>query len=75
VDAGFAGPVASIRLKQLREGLEDYEYLKLLADAGDKDFANQTMLRLARTWTDWDTNPAHLQTARDELAQRLTAKP
>lgn len=30
-DAGFAGPVASMRLKQIREGMEDYEYLKLLA--------------------------------------------
>lgn len=29
---GFDHPVASIRLKMLREGLEDYELLKLLAD-------------------------------------------
>ena len=29
-------PVASIRLKMIREGMEDYEYLKLLADAGDE---------------------------------------
>ena len=74
VDAGFAGPVASIRLKQIREGLEDYEYLKLLADAGEGEFAMQTVQALARSWSDWDTNPAHLQEAREKLAQRLIQK-
>jgi hypothetical protein len=34
-------PVASIRLKMIREGMEDYEYLKLLADAGDEAFARR----------------------------------
>ena len=34
-------PVASIRLKMIREGMEDYEYLKLLADAGDEAFAQR----------------------------------
>ncbi len=29
-DAGFDGPVTSIRLKNLREGLEDYEYFTIL---------------------------------------------
>jgi hypothetical protein len=73
-DVGFAGPVASIRLKQIREGLEDYEYFKLLADAGDGEFAMQTVQTLARSWSDWDSKPAALYAARDKLAQRLVAK-
>jgi len=32
--AGFDGPLASIRLKLIREAAEDYEYLAMLADAG-----------------------------------------
>ncbi|MFL5300346.1 MAG: DUF4091 domain-containing protein, partial [Anaeromyxobacteraceae bacterium] len=28
-------PIASLRLKMIREGMEDFEYLKALADAGD----------------------------------------
>jgi hypothetical protein len=74
VDAGFAGPVTSIRLKQIREGLEDYEYLKLLVDAREGEFAMQTVQALARSWSDWDTNPAHLHEAREKLAQRLIQK-
>jgi hypothetical protein len=70
-DAGFAGPVASMRLKQIREGLEDYEYLKLLADRGDRAFADAVARRLARSWTNWDERPAALYAAREEIARRL----
>ena len=34
-------PLASIRLKMIREGFEDYEYLKLASDLGDPAFARQ----------------------------------
>ena len=73
-DAGFPGPVASIRLKQIREGLEDYEYLKLLADHGQKAVANELAKRLAGSWTQWDDNPAHLYAAREEIARTLSAR-
>ena len=73
-DAGFPGPVASIRLKQIREGLEDYEYLKLLADRGQKAVANGLAKRLAGSWTQWDDNPAHLYAAREEIARTLSAR-
>jgi len=72
-DAGFAGPVASMRLKQIREGLEDYEYLNLLAQRGDKPFADECARRLAASWTQWDENPADLYALRDQMAQKLTA--
>ena len=73
-DAGIAGPVASIRLKQIREGLEDYEYLKLLADHGQKAVANEMAKRLAGSWTHWDDNPAHLYAAREEIARILSSR-
>lgn len=73
-DVGFDGPVASMRLKQIREGMEDYEYFKLLADAGDREFVNQTVLRLARSWTEWETDASHLSAAREEMAQRIVGK-
>jgi hypothetical protein len=72
-DAGFDGPVTSMRLKQIREGLEDYEYLKLLADRGQKAFAEERARSLATSWTQWDENPAHLEAAREAIARRLTA--
>jgi hypothetical protein len=73
-DAGLDGPVASMRLKQIREGFEDYEYLKLLADAGEKDSVNQAVRRLARSWTDWETSAAQLNAAREAVAARLSER-
>jgi hypothetical protein len=72
--AGFDGPVASIRLKMIREGMEDYEYLKILAAAGDKDYANQLAFSLAHSWTDWDDKPTSLAIAREKLAERINSR-
>jgi hypothetical protein len=76
-DAGFDGPVASLRLKQLREGFEDYEYFKLLADQGEAELASKIVRQIARSWTDWDTDAADLYAAREQMAARLneTATP
>jgi hypothetical protein len=74
VDAGIQGLVASIRLKEIREGLEDYEYLRLLAERRGKAAAEQVVKRIARTWQDWDTDPRHLMEARAEIAGSILAK-
>lgn len=34
-------PLPSIRMKQIRQGMQDYEWLKLVSDAGDPAFAKQ----------------------------------
>jgi hypothetical protein len=71
--AGIDGPIVSMRLKEIREGFEDYEYLKLLADRGDRAFVDQVVQKIARSWTDWDAHPQALYDARAAIAQRLTA--
>ena len=43
-DAGVQGPLPSLRLKWIREGVEDYEYIELMKKAGKSDAA----LELAR---------------------------
>ncbi|MBI3856588.1 MAG: DUF4091 domain-containing protein [Planctomycetes bacterium] len=68
-DAGIDGPVASMRLKALRDGLEDYEYLVLAGDAGAAKAA-----ALAKSWTKWETDPAKLAAAREELAKIILEK-
>jgi hypothetical protein len=68
-DAGIDGPVASIRLKALRDGLEDYEYLVLAGEAGTAKAAE-----LAKSWTSWETDPAKLAAAREELAKIILGK-
>src|ERR1051325_6604992 len=62
-------PVASIRLKMIREAREDYEYLKILADAGDPQLATQLAAQVApKTWQ-FTEDTAVLYAARRQAAQ------
>jgi uncharacterized protein (TIGR03382 family) len=64
-------PVASIRLKMIREGMEDYEYLKLLSDAGDEAFAREVADALFPNPYSTEVAPATLMAAREKLARRI----
>ena len=64
-------PVASIRLKMIREGMEDYEYLKRVADAGDRDTAVRIARDLFPNAYTTDVDPARLMAARGQLAARI----
>jgi hypothetical protein len=64
-------PVASIRLKMIREGMEDYEYLKALSDAGDADLARKIARQLFPSASSTDVDPAALMAARGAIAARI----
>ncbi|HSD20578.1 MAG TPA: glycoside hydrolase domain-containing protein [Anaeromyxobacter sp.] len=64
-------PVASIRLKMVREGMEDYEYLKLLADAGKKDVAERIARDLFPSAWQTEVDPAKVMAAREALAMQI----
>jgi hypothetical protein len=74
VDAGVRGFITSIRLKEIREGLEDYEYLAILAQRRSRAVAEGVVKRIARSWHDWDTDARHLLQARAEIARLILAK-
>ncbi|HET9597315.1 MAG TPA: sugar-binding protein [Anaeromyxobacteraceae bacterium] len=69
-------PVASLRLKLIRDGMEDYEYLKLVG-AGDPAFADAVVQSLFPAPSTYlaagqaRPTPAQLQAARVRLAQRI----
>jgi hypothetical protein len=64
-------PVASIRLKMIREGMEDYEYLKLLADSGDAELAKRLAREVFPNAYTTDVDPQALMKARDAMAKRI----
>lgn len=70
-DAGFDGPVVSMRLKQIREGMEDYEYLHLYAAKAGHEKAIAFAKRIGRTWRDWEKDAAKILAARAELARAI----
>jgi len=71
-DAGYTnGPIASLRLKALRDGVEDYDYLKILSDLGESSAAAGEALAIGTSWSAWDQTPAALEAARDLIADRI----
>jgi Glycoside hydrolase 123 N-terminal domain/Glycoside hydrolase 123, catalytic domain len=64
-------PVASIRLKMIREGFEDYEYMKLVSDLGDPTFAQQTGKSLMATTYSSKQAADAFYSAREALANRI----
>jgi len=70
-DAGFDGPVVSMRLKQIREGMEDYEYLNLLARKAGQDKAIAFARRVGESWCQWERDPERMMAVRTELANAI----
>ncbi|WP_242355637.1 MULTISPECIES: DUF4091 domain-containing protein [Anaeromyxobacter] len=64
-------PVASIRLKMIREGMEDYEYLSLLSRLGDPGLAAAVASDLFPTASSTDPGVARLMAARERVARRI----
>jgi hypothetical protein len=64
-------PIESLRLKLIREGLEDYEYFTLLSRAGGRDLVDAQVASVVRRTFDWDRRPASFESARRELGASL----
>jgi hypothetical protein len=69
--AGLSGVVPSMRLKQLREGVEDYEYVALLKKLGRADWALEQIHTIAPDWKNWTRNPDAVDQVRRQLGREL----
>jgi hypothetical protein len=65
------GPVSSIRFELLREGIEDYDYLWMLKNAGDNEFAEKQIHNLVIDVSTFSRNLEELYMARKAMAKRL----
>ncbi len=70
-DAGIDGPVASIRLKNLRDGMEDYEYFAILQQLGGKDVVDKVVQQAVPTWGTWKKDPYIVLKLRKQLAEEI----
>ena len=73
-DAGIDGPITTIRLKNLRDGMEDYEYFTLLEKRKGKEAVDEIVRTAVPTWGSWDQDPVHLLKLRERLAQEITER-
>jgi hypothetical protein len=71
--AGLTGVAPSMRLKWLRDGVQDYEYFQILKGVGQGAFALQVGQTVAPDWTNWTRDPAALEAARIQLGQQINS--
>ena len=67
-------PIESIRLKLIREGLEDYEYLVLLSRAGLSDFGDKEVSQMVTEVYQWEHDPEMWYAVRRKLGEKLNGK-
>jgi hypothetical protein len=68
---GVNGVVPSIRLKWLREGVEDYEYGQLLKTLGKREELRATVQNVVKDWYHWTRDANVLGRSRQELAEAI----
>ncbi|MGA7236027.1 MAG: glycoside hydrolase domain-containing protein [Bryobacteraceae bacterium] len=68
---GVKGVVASMRLKWLRDGVEDYDYVQILKDLGKGDMAMEISRSVGADWTNWTRDPNAIEAARQKLGEAI----
>ena len=60
-----------MRLKWLRDGVEDYDYIQILKNLGKADLALQIARSVGPDWTNWTRDPHALEAARLQLGEAI----
>jgi hypothetical protein len=68
---GISGAIASMRLKWIREGVEDYEYIEILKRGGYYDWAMKAVGEVAQDLHNWNQDPAVLNAIRLKLGAKI----
>ncbi len=70
---GLQGVVPSMRLKWLRDGADDYDYIALLKERGLQDWALGVARTVGPDWSNWTRDTSLLEAARRELGEKLNS--
>jgi hypothetical protein len=68
---GIKGVVASMRLKWLRDGVQDYDYVQILKDLGKPELAMEIARSVGADWTKWTRDPNAIEAAREKLGAAI----
>lgn len=68
---GIDGPVISMRLKNLRDGMEDYEYFAILEKLTDKKTVKKIVDTVAPNWWNFSKDSNEILAAREKIAQQI----
>ena len=68
---GIDGPVISMRMKNLRDSMEDYEYFAILERLADKKTAKKIVDTISPNWWNFSKDPNEFLAARGKIAQQI----
>ncbi|GAF89537.1 unnamed protein product, partial [marine sediment metagenome] len=68
---GIDGPIACMRVKNVRDGFEDYEYLTILKKLAGKEAADRIVNTISPSWWEFSKEPADFIEAREKLAEEI----
>lgn len=60
-----------MRLKYIRDGVDDFDYVALLKQQGQGDWALSVTRSVGTDWTNWTRDPSALEAARMQLGNKL----
>jgi hypothetical protein len=60
-----------MRLKYLRDGIQDYEFVELLKKRGQQSFINSVIKPIATDWHNWTQEQAVLEAVRLQAGEHL----
>jgi len=63
-------PIPSLRLKWLRDGIEDYEYINILSSI-NPEIAREKVRGIGRNWADWEGDKGILIKVREEIVMAI----
>ncbi|MEM6612135.1 MAG: glycoside hydrolase domain-containing protein [Cyanobacteria bacterium P01_C01_bin.72] len=68
---GIQSAVPSLRLKWIRDGVEDYEYIEILKKAGYYSWAMEEVAKVAQDLSNWNQDPTILEAVRLKLGEKI----
>ncbi len=68
---GDDGPVPSLRLELIREGLQDYELLRMAEEAAGREAVMELVGQVTENFTDYTDDPAEFARVRSAVAELL----
>jgi hypothetical protein len=71
VPCGIDGPVSCIRLKNIRDSMEDWEYFAILEKLAGRDVVNKIVSEVAPNWWRTSEDPAAIEASREKIANEI----
>ncbi|NIP28275.1 MAG: DUF4091 domain-containing protein [Phycisphaerae bacterium] len=71
---GIDGPICSMRMKNLRDGMEDYEYFTILESLTGDKVVEKIVNTVAPNWWDFSKEPNKFLAAREKLAEEIVKR-